>query len=524
MRCLAFLVIVAVAAGCGSGSTAPHAPVPNIEFETGNHQTDTILSTLPVILKVKVNNAPHHQFAALQPILFEGVSTYGNNVQAGIRPVGSSSGFAPALQDTTNGLAEVSVQVVLGFTAGIAHIVVTVPAFGYVDTATFTVTPGHPYAMSTSPSDTLIYIGTPLTMRSTVVDEGNNVRNDPVSYSIAAGSATVSGAVVTPTALGIVSVVASSGPLIDATSITAVPHGTFAAVSVGGAQLFHLDGSGASTVSPAVSPSAASDLKWSPSGTLLVFDQTFVEAAQCILNIGGIYTTDLTGAVKTIDSGTSAGYCDEFASYSRDGAWIYFSSESGGYASTLWRARADGSATEAVSVTPLATYSQFATYPSASPDGSQLAFSALVITADHPDGIYDLLVVTIATSATISLGVNGFSATWSPTANQIAYIANGGLSGPIALINADGTLNRTLATGPYDFGMDWSPDGKYLVARNDSSGYLDIIEVATGVRVSLPYSGSLRWPTWLPTVPTGAANERVRRPRDRLTPRIGAQH
>jgi hypothetical protein len=516
MRGLAFLVVVTVAAGCGSSSTAPHGPVPNIAFVTGNHQTDTILSTLPVILEVKVSNAPHGKFAALQPIVFEALSAPGNNsFQAGVRPVGSPSGFAPVVQDTTNGFAEASVQVVLGFTTGVAHVVVSVPAFGYVDTATFTVTPGRPYAMSTSPRDTLVYIGTPLTMHSTVGDEVYDVLNEPVSYRIAAGSATVSGAVVTPTALGTVSVVASSGTLADTVSITAVPHGTFAAVSVRGAQLFHLDGSGASTVSPALSPSAGSDLKWSPSGTLLVFDQTFVRAAQCILNIGGIYTTDLTGAVKTIDPGTSAGYCDEFASYSRDGAWIYFSSESGGSVSTLWRARADGSATEAVPVTPLATYSQFATYPSASPDGSQLAFSALVITNSHPDGVYDLRVVTIATSATISLGVSGFSATWSPTANQIAYIANGGLTGPIALINADGTLNRTLATGPYDFGMDWSPDGRYLVARNDSSGYLEIIEVATGVRVSLPYSGSLRWPTWLPTVPTGAGSPQVQRPRVR---------
>ena len=517
MRCLAFFVVVAVATGCGSSSTAPHGPVPNIAFVTGNHQTDTILSTLPVILEVKVSNAPHGKFAALQPIVFEALSAPGNNsFQAGVRPVGSPSGFAPVVQDTTNGFAEASVQVVLGFITGVAHVVVSVPAFGYVDTATFTVTPGRPYAMSTSPRDTLIYIGTPLTMHSTVADEVNNVLNEPVSYSITAGSATVSGAIVTPTALGTVSVVASSGTLADTVSITAVPHGTFAAIGGQGVQLYHFDGSGASTFSPALRPDpGTSDLKWSPSGTLLVFDQTFVGGGQCTLGIGGIYTTDLTGAVKTIDSGTSAGYCDEFASYSRDGAWIYFSSESGGFVSTLWRARADGSATEAVPVTALATYSQFATYPSASPDGSQLAFSALVITNSHPDGVYDLRVVTIATGATISLGVSGFSATWSPTANQIAYIANGGLSGPIALINADGTLNRTLATGPYDFGMDWSPDGRYLVARNDSSGYLDLIDVTTGARVSLPYSGSLRWPTWLPTVPTGAGSRQVQRPRVR---------
>ncbi|HTD59577.1 MAG TPA: hypothetical protein VK679_02940 [Gemmatimonadaceae bacterium] len=520
MRRLAFLVIVAVAAGCSSSSnpTGPHSPVPNIQFLTGNHQTDSIFSTLPLILKVKVNNPPHHQFAALQPIVFEAVSTYGNNVEAGIRPVGSSSNFAPALQDTTNGLAEVSVQVVLGFAVGVAHIVVTVPAFGYVDTATFTVTPGRPYAMATAPRDTLVYIGTALTMRSTVADQVNNVLNEPVSYSIAAGSATVSGAVVTPTALGTVSVVASSGALADTTSITAVPHGTLAAMGGQGIQLYHLDGSGASTVSPALRLYATSDLKWSPSGTLLVFDQTFLGGGQCMVSPGGIYTTDLTGAVTMIDSGAS-GSCDWFASYSRDGSWIYFARDDG-YVSTLWRARADGSATDSVPVAPLAVGSQFYVYPSASPDGSQLAFSALV---GNYTTSYDLRVATIATGATRTLGVSGFSPTWSPTANQIAYIANGGLSGPIDLINADGTLNRTLATGPYDYGMDWSPDGRYLVARNDSSGYLDVIDVTTGARVSLPYSGSLRWPTWLPTVPTGAGSPQMQRPRDRPTLRAGAQ-
>lgn len=267
MRRLAFPIGVAVIVGCGSSSTGPHGHVPNIEFVTGDHQTDTILSTLPVILEVKVHNAPHGQLAGLQPIVFEALSAGVNGYQAGVRALGSSSGFAPVVQDTTNGLAEASVQVVLGYRVGVAHIVVTVPAFGYVDTATFSVTPGRPYAISTSPGDTLIYIGTPLTMHTTVADQVNDVLKSPVTYTIAGGSATVSGAIVTPTALGAVSVVASSGALADTTSITAVPHGTFAAIGGQGIQLYHLDGSGASTFSPTLSPSATSDLKWSPSGT-----------------------------------------------------------------------------------------------------------------------------------------------------------------------------------------------------------------------------------------------------------------
>jgi hypothetical protein len=504
MHRLAFVVWVTVVVGCGSSSTAPPAPGPNIEFVTGNHQTDTILSTLPAILKVKVNNAPHGKFAALQPILFESLS---NGPQAAIKNVGSPYGFVAVLQDTTNGLAEASLQVALGPTAGVARILVTVPAFGFVDTATFTVTPGHPFAISTSPSDTLIYIGTPLTMRSTVVDQGNNVLNDAVSYSIDSGSATVSGSVITPTALGTVSVVASSGRAFDRTSIAAVPHGRLAAVGGQGLQFYSLDGSGASTFPPGLSPFYSSDLKWAPSGTLLVFDQGFVEGALCNSgSLPGVYTTDFNGAIKTVDAG-APGDCDWFASYSRDGSWVYFSRVEGN-ASTLWRARADGSETDSLPVTPLALWSQ---YPSASPDGSQLAFSA----SGQPSGPYDLQVVSMAAGTARSLGVVGFSATWSPTANQIAYITGGGFTGPIAIINSDGTGNRTLAAGPYDYDMDWSPDGRYLVARNDSSGYLDLIDVTTSVRLSLPYSGSLKWPTWLPTVPTGVSTQRSisRRPR-----------
>ena len=114
-------------------------------------------------------------------------------------------------------------------------------------------------------------------------------------------------------------------------------------------------------------------------------------------------------------------------------------------------------------------------------------------------------MLTISTGASASLGVSGWAPSWSPTSNSIAYIS-GGLYGPLAIINSDGTGNRALSTGVYLNGIDWSPDGKYLIARSSATGYLDVFDVASGTSLQLPYSGSLAGPTWLQTVATGVAS------------------
>jgi Tol biopolymer transport system component len=502
-RQLPLLIVLTATAACADSAAGPHTRPPNIQFVTGDKQTDTILSTLPLPLLVRINNAPPGKLAAYQVIQFQAAPSI-NAWEAAVEPPGWDTPQSD-VQDTTNGLGEVSVPVILGSTAGPAYLVVTVPAFHYADTAVFTITPGNPWSMRTSPSDTLVYIGTPLTLQSQVYDQALNRRSDSISYHLVSGPATLSGATLTPTALGAVTVSASDGGVSDMVSLTAVPRGAIAMTYGFQIQAYDLDGSGSQLLTPASAPRGGiSNTRWAPSGTRIAFDAAFSAGGECGAPTG-IYTTDLTGAMATITA-PPTGSCDEFPSYSRDGTWIYFSRKNGAV-STLWRVHPDGSAADSLVLATRAT-EDYDTHPSPSPDGTQVAYSALL-----NEAVYDLRVVTISTGAVTDLGANGWAAVWSPTSNQIAYIAGSGTTGSIAIINADGTGSRTLATGAYEWGMDWSPDGKYIVARDDGAGYLDVIDATSGATVQLSYTPSGRWPTWDPIVPTGPSSQRLARPR-----------
>ncbi|MCQ9933995.1 hypothetical protein L6C46_14305, partial [Staphylococcus aureus] len=76
----------------------------------------------------------------------------------------------------------------------------------------------------------------------------------------------------------------------------------------------------------------------------------------------------------------------------------------------------------------------------------------------------ELRILTLATGVSTSLGIAGYSPRWSPTGNEIAFVE--AHSGALKLTSPTGTNVRALAPGrQYALGIDWSPDGRWLVAR-----------------------------------------------------------
>ncbi|HXB23528.1 MAG TPA: hypothetical protein VNV25_02240 [Gemmatimonadaceae bacterium] len=73
--------------------------------------------------------------------------------------------------------------------------------------------------------------------------------------------------------------------------------------------------------------------------------------------------------------------------------------------------------------------------------------------------------------------------------------------GPIHIINADGAGDRTLSPTTYVAPFDWSPDGSWIVATNQATNKIDVINAASGQAVALPYTSGLASPTWEPTAP-----------------------
>ena len=75
----------------------------------------------------------------------------------------------------------------------------------------------------------------------------------------------------------------------------------------------------------------------------------------------------------------------------------------------------------------------------------------------------------------------GHSPEWSH-GDSIAFLGLVGADrGPIHLMSSTGEGRRRLGTGTqYDFGIDWSPDDQWILARDLVSQRLEVIRVATG--------------------------------------------
>ncbi|MEZ4457857.1 MAG: DPP IV N-terminal domain-containing protein [Gemmatimonadales bacterium] len=119
-----------------------------------------------------------------------------------------------------------------------------------------------------------------------------------------------------------------------------------------------------------------------------------------------------------------------------------------------------------------------------SPDGRWLVY-----TVAGPDQLrrYDM-----ATHTSTALAPRGHTAAWSPDGTRIAFWN----AGDIWIMNADGTGVRALTEGQrYDLGIDWSPDGRWIVAR---SGLVDLVDAVGGGFLRLGYTTGYLGATWKP--------------------------
>jgi len=121
--------------------------------------------------------------------------------------------------------------------------------------------------------------------------------------------------------------------------------------------------------------------------------------------------------------------------------------------------------------------------PSSSPDGLRVAF----VTTGPVIRVFDYPSKTL-----LPWSVPGQRPSWSPDGSRIAFVPEGG--GPLHLINAaDGSGDQVLTPDrPYmESSISWSSDSKWLLAKAQA-GVVDLIEVATGQTLPLPYSGAFQ--------------------------------
>src|SRR5687767_8918344 len=151
---------VASCGGSDPGSTEPPPPpVRGIQFVSGAVATDSIGAILALPILVEVHDSSGRLAPAGTLVQFAGVQRLPLVVfEAEVRAPQAQQ-FEPVTIGTTNGGGRVSAHVRLGFVAGPARVVVSAPALGVSDTATYTVVPGAPHDVRLEPIDTTIHVG-----------------------------------------------------------------------------------------------------------------------------------------------------------------------------------------------------------------------------------------------------------------------------------------------------------------------------------------------------------------------------
>jgi Tol biopolymer transport system component len=344
-----------------------------------------------------------------------------------------------------------------------------VPTLGLQDTARFTVLPGQAAGILLTPSDTSMYTSGSYTIRGGVVDQFNNARSDPVVYTTSSPSVSVSSSgVVTATTTGRYTLTATAGTASGSSGLSVVPQGTLAAlVYRNGFRIvtFNLDGSGFHDVVGVTDGGIGPRPRWLPGSSTIIY-------TELVNGLQQLRTIDASGKVSTfIPSPLATMTHQAEPSPSANAPVLYFSaydSRCSDYAYCLFRSGIDGTNPELLGDVIGAGE---ALHPSASPDGSKVAF----VTSGQQIKVFDYTTKTVS-----AWSVAGNYPAWSPDGTQIAYAQQYG--GPLHLINADGTNQRVIAgSQPYsESAAAWSPDSKWLISQNVAYGSLDIIEVATG--------------------------------------------
>jgi len=433
-----FLLIAAilVATSCGD-SSGPGGGRPGLTLVSGYNLTDTIEAKPIRALVVEVRD----DRGAIVPqgtiVRFSGGGTFQSEMLVGALTSTFYSTFAAG---ETDGAGRASVIVQMGGEAGPARIAISVPTLGVQDTARYTVLPGQPSAILITPRDTAMYVGASYTIHAGVVDRWFNARTDPVVLTATAGASVSSSGVVTASTLGRYTLTGTAGSRSATSHFSVVPQGTVAALVSRDDGLhivtFNLDGSGFHDVVRVIDGGIGPRPRWVPGTTTIFYAEYFGGLEQ-------LRTVDANGKVSPFFSSPPATMTHQAEpSPSFNAPVLYFSAYdsrcAGGSAYCVFRSGIDGTNPELLGDVILP--GEINPHPSASPDGSKVAF----VTSGPQIKVFDYTTRTVSTWS-----VAGNYPAWSPDGTQIAYADRTGQ--PLHLINADGTNQRviTLDIGSY---------------------------------------------------------------------------
>lgn len=387
-----------------------------------------------------------------------------------------SSGFDSAAAVLTNARGRATALVRFGQRLGPTAVEISVPRLGLADTIAFTVNPGQPAQVILLPRDTTVSAGKTVSVRGTVADRYGHPLPNQIAYAAVptpAGGVSAGGQIRAERP-GRITVVGRSGTATDTISATVVPTGTIAAFNFSTRHfvLMELDGAGLRNVTlTPVEPDPEHEPTWSPDGSEIVFTSG---GALAFLNVA-------TGAVTTLPAQPAIGYQDPFwPTYTPDGRQVYFTV----FTQTPGIARIDRDGSNFAIVVP----GNFNSRVSFAPDGKSLVYHSLL-------NAYVLRLYDLESGSIRPFDRAGLYPEWSPTDQQIAYF---GPEGMVRLMNADGSKDRTIASGFPTQPISWSPDGRWLLlARDQGISVIGVAPDVKGLQLPAPVP-AFRVPIWRP--------------------------
>jgi len=493
-RFCAALVSIALPAGCADGGTSPEIGSPGLTIVRGANITDTVDAPLAQALLIEVRTAEGApvpaavvRFTSLYASAPDGRQVAG--VLVGRLTTERTSAF---VVDTTNGRGRAAALVQLGPIAGEAGVQVTVPEFGFADTARYTVRPGATASVVLDPPDTAVYIGASYTVTAQTLDRHGNVTGGTVQLAVVDGAvAQVSGSTLTGRGYGRTAVVASSEHVRDTGWTSVVPAGVLAVTGYGGVvATVNLDGSGYRAI-PVPRTYTGAGIAWAPDGSYLVGG---FETPLTLFRV----TTD-GGSTRIITPAAAPVGAITAVDVSADGQWTFFSAGYCNYNEIVYRVLGTDAYPVRVSA-PVAEecWNLVHARVALAPDGRRAAVEHYATAYDTPD----VQILDLGSGVATPLGLLGSAPKWSPQGDRIAYVGGN----RVWLVSPDGSGLR--AASPYDAifqpGVTWSPDGEWLVARYQPiewnvTSYLVLLRVATGQMIRLPASlAALGNPAWKP--------------------------
>lgn len=464
---LVSLLVAALTTACGAEThfTDPPATIGPIAIISGFDQSDTVAArpAEPLVVEIRDSTSKRVVGATVQfrslvdpldprrvPFVF-------------VAPL-TEAVYTSLASDVTDSLGRARTLLTYGFMPGTALLEVSVPQLGVVDTLVFSAVHGAPARLSVAPADTSIAQGGSYTLRATVTDQYSNpIAGLTPSFSATGATVSPTGQVTVPDGIRRGRITVSYAALSDTAGVSVVPVFPMIIVRSGRVERINSDGSGSTTL--AATPYAQLSPSSVPATSRVVFYEGFPGSDAKLFGVqpGGMPQLLISGA-------TSA---DAWPRLSPDGVWVYFVRN----LTTLWRVKLDGTSLDSLaSFTVLDNIQGYYSAPTVSPDGRSVAIE---------DGT-GIEIVDVATKATRTLPVTCGSPRHSPDGAFFACAS----PTEVSIVATDGTGQRVVAQfqdgdGPDLYsGVDWSPDGKWLVVMPRMWPAL-LVEVSSGTTIPL---------------------------------------